>query len=103
MTFQNSLTKFSKAISIENQEASTIAIYYKNNNGAAEYPKRSLQSKALISVQSALFKNLYKLLKIEKIQTTADHPESNGTLERSHRILAEYLHYINNEQANWDE
>ena len=43
-------------------------------------------------------------MKIEKIQTTAYHPESNGALERSHRTLAEYLrHYINEDQSDWDE
>jgi len=53
---------------------------------------------------SEMFKNTCKLLKIEKIQTSAYHPENNGALERSHRTLAEYLrHYINNDQINWDE
>jgi len=42
-----------------------------------------------------MFKNVCKLLKINKVQTTA-YPESNGALERSHRTLTEYLrHYIN--------
>jgi len=53
---------------------------------------------------SEIFKNTCKLLKIDKIQTTAYHPESNGALERSHRTLAEYLrHYINKDQTDWDE
>lgn len=53
---------------------------------------------------SEIFKNTCKLLKVEKIQTTAYHPESNGALERSHRTLAEYLrHYINADQTDWDE
>jgi len=51
-----------------------------------------------------IFKNVCKLLRITKIQTTAYHPKSNGVLERSHRTLAEYLrHYINKDQTNWDE
>jgi len=51
-----------------------------------------------------MFKNTCKLLKIEKIQTTAYHSKSNGALGRSHRTLAEYLrHYINNDQTDWDE
>jgi hypothetical protein len=45
-----------------------------------------------------------RLLGIKKIQTTAFHPESNGGLERSHRVLAEYLrHYVSEDQTNWDE
>jgi len=50
-----------------------------------------------------MFKNVCKLLKISKVQTTAYHPKSNGALERSHRILAKYLHYINVDQTDWDE
>jgi hypothetical protein len=39
-----------------------------------------------------------------KIQSTAFHPETNGGLERSHRVLAEYLrHYIRVDQSNWGE
>jgi hypothetical protein len=31
-------------------------------------------------------------------------PESNGSLERSRRVVAEYLrHYVREEQTNWDE
>jgi len=40
---------------------------------------------------SEIFKNTCKLLKIDKIQTTAYHSESNGALERSHRTLAENI------------
>ncbi|KAL0128576.1 hypothetical protein PUN28_003731 [Cardiocondyla obscurior] len=51
-----------------------------------------------------MFKQTCKLLKIEKIQTTAYHFETNGALERSHKTLAEYLrHYLNEEQTDWDE
>ena len=53
---------------------------------------------------SDLFRNTCKLLKIKKIQTTAFHRESNGGLERSHRVLAEYLrHYVREDQMNWHE
>lgn len=51
-----------------------------------------------------IFKNTCKLLKINKLQTIAYHPESKDALERSHRTLAEYLrHYINADQTDWDE
>jgi hypothetical protein len=44
------------------------------------------------------------MLRLKKIKTTAFHPESNGGLERSHRVLAEYLwHYVREDQTYWDE
>jgi transposase InsO family protein len=36
---------------------------------------------------SEVFKRICKLLKIEKIHTTAYHPESNGALERTHKTI----------------
>jgi len=51
-----------------------------------------------------IFKNVCKLFRITKIQTTAYHPENNGALERSYRTFTEYLqHYINKNETNWDE
>jgi hypothetical protein len=53
---------------------------------------------------SDLFKSMCKLLRIKKIETTAFHSESNGSLERSHKVLTEYLrHYVREDQTNWDE
>jgi len=40
-----------------------------------------------------MFKITCKLLKIEKIQTTASIWKTSGALERSHRTLAEYLRH----------
>lgn len=48
-------------------------------------------------------KRMCKLLQIEKIQTSAYHPQSNGALERSHRTLAEYLrNFTNGDTSTWD-
>ncbi|KMQ82224.1 enzymatic polyprotein endonuclease reverse, partial [Lasius niger] len=76
LTFQDSLTKFSKAIPIPNQEANTIS---------KEFVTKIVLEHGIP----------------EKILTDQ---ESNGALERSHRTLAEYLrHYINADQTDWDE
>lgn len=44
-----------------------------------------------------------KRFKIKKIRMTAFHPQSNGSLERSHHALKEFLkQYVENDK-NWDE
>jgi len=53
---------------------------------------------------SELFTNVCKLLLIKKIHTTAFHPESNGGLERRHRVIVDYLrHYIAEDQRDLDD
>lgn len=93
-----------KTISIENQEASTVAKEFVTKI-ILEYgaPEKILTDQGT-NFMSETFKNTCKLLKIERIRISAYHPESNGALERSHRTLAEYLrHYINKEQTDWDD
>src|SRR5580765_8412949 len=104
LTFQDSLTKFSKAIPIPNQEANTISKEFVTKIVLEHGIPEKILTDQGTNFLSEIFKNTCKILKIEKIQTTAYHPESNGALERSHRTLAEYLrHYINEDQTDWDE
>ena len=53
---------------------------------------------------SEVFSNVCKLLKIKKIITSAYCPQSNGALERIHRVLVEYRRcFILEEQSHWDK
>jgi len=104
LTFQDSLTKFSKAIPIPNQEANTISKEFVTKIILEHGIPEKILTDQGTNFLSEIFKNTCKLLKINKIQTTAYHPESNGALERSHRTLAEYLrHYVDEDQTDWDE
>jgi transposase InsO family protein len=51
-----------------------------------------------------VFKRICKLFNIDKIRTTAYHPESNGALERTHKTLTSYLRcFCDTKLNNWDE
>ena len=53
---------------------------------------------------SDVFKRICKLFQIEKLNTVAYHPESNGALERTHRTLVTYLRsYVDTKPSNWDQ
>ncbi|KAF0707195.1 igE-binding protein-like, partial [Aphis craccivora] len=53
---------------------------------------------------SKIFTEVCKLLQINKINNSPFHPQTNGSLERSHRTLTEYLrHYVDKKLNNWDE
>jgi transposase InsO family protein len=106
LTYQDDLTKYVGAIPIPNQEAETVArafvqyiILRFGMNG-----NMSVLSDQGSNFQSELFTNVCKMLKIKKQRTSAWHPESNGSLERSHRTMKEYLRTVVNEDSNdWDD
>ena len=104
LTFQDDLSKFLVAIPIPQQDAETVAKKFVLNIVLKFGAPAQILTDQGSNFLSDLFKSMCKLLKIKKIQTTAFHPESNGSLERNHRVLTEYLrHYVRENQTNWDE
>ncbi|KAG5318833.1 POL4 protein, partial [Pseudoatta argentina] len=55
-----------------------------------EAPKAILTDQGRTFI-SELMKKIAKIFRIRKFRTTAFHPQSNGSLERSHHSLGEYL------------
>lgn len=103
LTFQDCFSRYAEAVPIKDQSAETIAREIATNiicrHGA---PERLLTDQGTNFV-SEVMRSLCKMLKIKKIQTTSYHPQANGSLERSHKTIAEYLrHYVNEDQLNWD-
>ena len=47
-------------------------------------------------------KRLAKCFRLKQFRTTAFHSQSNGSLERSHRILGEYLKQLVAKNSEWD-
>lgn len=54
----------------------------------------------------AFFTSLIKILatkfKIKQFRTTTYHPQSNGSIERSHHVLTEYLKMFISHNHDWD-
>lgn len=48
-------------------------------------------------------RNLTRKFKITHYKTTAYHPQSNGSIERSHHVLMEYLKTQVERESEWDE
>ena len=104
LTFQDDLTKFIQAIPIPIQEASTVSeVYVRKIICVFGNPKTLLTDQGT-NFLSELFKNVCKLFKIKKIQTSSYHPQTNGGLERSHRSLGDYIrNYASQNPDTWDE
>ena len=103
LTFQDDLSKYVVAVPIEKQDAETVARAFVEKIVLTYGTPQILQTDQGANFTSEVFRNTCKILKIRKIQSTAFHPESHESFERSHRVLAEYLrHYVREDQTNWD-
>lgn len=104
LTFQDDLSKFSIAIPIPDQEASTVARNFVTKIICQYGTPKTLLTDQGTNFLSQVFKESCKLLNIKQFQCTSYHPQSNGSLERSHRTLVEYLRtFINKDMNNWDD
>jgi len=103
LTFRDDLSKYVVAAPIGKQDAEPLARAFVEKTVLTYGTPQTLQTDQGANFVSEVFRNTCKILKINKIQSTEFHPESQGSIERSHRVLAEYLrHYVSEDQANWD-
>jgi len=104
LTVQDDLAKFSAAFPLIVHDANSVAKAFVEGFICQHGISESIVTDCGTEFMSKIFKSCCNLLKIEKINTTPYHPQSNGGLEGSHRTLAEYLrHYTNKNQADWDD
>lgn len=103
LTIQDDLTKFIIACPLLNQEAETVAQMFVEHFICKYGTPKSIQTDQGSNFMSNLFKNVCTLLKINKINSTAYHPQSQGGLERTHRTLGEYFrNFCAADPQNWD-
>ena len=88
---------------MRNQEASTVAkILLDNVFSVVGLPRKILTDQGS-NFESILFKELCRVLQIDKARTSPYHPSGNGMLERFHRTLNTMLAKVVGEsQKDWD-
>ena len=98
------MSKFTVAIPIAQQDALTVARAFVEQVILIFGIPQSLLTDQGSNFLSELFANTCKLLKVKRVKTSAYHPQTNGALERTHRVLIEYLRcYILENQTDWDK
>ena len=86
LTFQDDLSKYVVATPISQQDAETVTRVFVSQVVLKYGTPSIVHTDQGANFVSEVFKNTCKLLKIKKIQSTALHPESQGSIERRHRV-----------------
>ena len=104
LTCQDNLSKYFIAIPMQNQTSEEVTNAFVRNIILIYGIPTEIVTDQGSNFMSDVFKRICKLFKIDKIFTTAYHPESNGALERTHKTLANYLRcFCDTKVNNWDE
>ncbi|CAH8653111.1 unnamed protein product, partial [Dicrocoelium dendriticum] len=98
-------TKWREAIPIENPDAATVATAIVNEWIACYGAPLSLHSDQGAVFESHLLQEVCRLLSVRKTRTTSYHPQGNGLVERTNRIIKGILQsFLERHQSDrWDE
>ena len=102
LTLQDNLTKYVEAIPLPCIDAVTVALALAENFICRYGCPKSVHTDLGSNFTSKVMKTFSEIFKIKQIRSTAYHPESLGSLERSHATLVEYLK-IYCDKRDWDE
>lgn len=103
LTMQDQLSKYCLGVPLPNALASTIAdAFVKRYIRIFGAPRIVLTDQGRNFLSSPM-KRIAKRIKIKQVKTTAFHPQSNGSLERSHHALGEFLKQYSEKDCEWDQ
>ena len=102
LTIQDLLTKYFLGIPLRTITSVDIAdAFIKNFICRFGSPRATLTYQGSNFI-SSLMKKIAKRFKIQQYVMTAYHPQSNGSIERSHHVT-EYLKMYIDKHGNWDD
>jgi hypothetical protein len=101
LMFTDYMTRWVEAVPIPDQKAETVAkVFITTIITRHGVPQKLLTDKGT-NFLSKMMSAIYKYLGVDKIQTTAYHPSTNGVIERFNKTLTQMLsHYT--DQRDWD-
>ena len=104
VTMIDHFTKWAEAVPIPNHEATTVSrILLEQIITRFGVPRQILSDRGS-EFESQLFKELCRVLGIDKIRTTAYKPSTNGMIERLHRSMNSMIgKVVDFQQRYWDE
>nr|XP_034195346.1 uncharacterized protein LOC117611508 [Osmia lignaria] len=103
LTIQDNLTKYSVAVPLVSATSEDVARAFTNSFICQFGSPKAILTDQGTCFTSSLIKKLAKIFHIKTYRTSSFHPQSNGSLERSHHVLVEYLKHYISKQEHWDE
>lgn len=103
LTIQDLLSKYSLAIPLRQITAIDVANAFVNEIICVYGAPKALLTDQGTNFLSALMRAIARKFRIKQCKTTAYHPQSNGSVERSHHVLWEYLKQYVDKEREWDE
>ena len=103
LTIQDLLTKYSIGIPMAGISSAEIADVFVKQFICRFGSPRAILTDQGANFTSSLMKKVAKRFRIKRYTTSAYHPQSNGSIERSHHVLTEYLNLYIENSRNWDE
>lgn len=103
LTLQDDLTKLIDAYAMPTHDAQTVAIHFLEFCTRYGFPQSALSDQGT-EFTSQTFKQVNRMLSIKQKQTSPYHPQTNGSLERTHLTLKDYFRcYLSKDTDNtWD-
>lgn len=102
LTWQDNLSKYSGAIPLLKIDSPHIAAALAENLICVFGCPETIQTDQGSQFMSNIMENIAKIFKIRQFRSSAYHPQSLGSLERSHHTFVEYLRNYG-ERSNWDQ
>lgn len=102
LTLQCELSKFVEAYPLADKSADTVARTFVENYVLRYGVPKEIATDCGTEFMNSTLENVCKLLKVSKINSTAYHHESIGSLENWHKHLGSYLRIqTKNQGINW--
>ena len=96
-------TKWMEAYAMPNQEAKTVARILSEEFICRYGVPRIILSDQGRNFESTLFEELCELFDVDKVRTTALHPQTNGMIERQNKVIQNMLSmFVSTNQRDWD-
>ena len=103
LTIQWNFSKYCLVISLRDAAAESVAdVFIKRFICIFDSPVTILTDQGS-NFMSSVMRRVAKKFRIKQIKTTAYHPQSNGSLERLHHSLTEYMKMFIESNNTWDE